>query len=76
MKALVRGKLKPITKDDSSRIFNQFAEILRHNVVSDKPNAFNKMLNLFICKIIDEDKNDDEQVEFQWLKEIQMKVSS
>ena len=68
MKALVRGKLKPITKDDSSRIFNQFAEILRHNVVSDKPNAFNKMLNLFICKIIDEDKNDDEQVEFQWLE--------
>jgi len=68
MKSLVRGKLKPITKDDSSRIFNQFAEILRHNVVSDKPNAFNKMLNLFICKIIDEDKNDDEQVEFQWLE--------
>jgi type I restriction enzyme M protein len=68
MKALVRERLQPMTKDDSSRIFNQFAEILRHNVVSDKPNAFNKMLNLFICKIIDEDKNDDEQVEFQWLE--------
>lgn len=67
IKALVRGRLQPLTKDDSGRIFNQFAEILRHNVVSDKPNAFNKMLNLFICKIIDEDKNDDEQVEFQWL---------
>lgn len=67
IKALVRGRLQPLTKDDSGRIFNQFAEILRHNVVSDKPNAFNKMLNLFVCKIIDEDKNDDEQVEFQWL---------
>ena len=68
IKALVRGRLLPLTKDDSGRIFNQFAEILRHNVVSDKPNAFNKILNLFICKIIDEDKNDNEQVEFQWLE--------
>ncbi|MBP1561763.1 MAG: restriction endonuclease subunit S [Oscillospiraceae bacterium] len=69
IKALVRGRLQPITKDDSGKIFNQFAEILRHNVVSDKPNAFNKILNLFICKIIDEDRNDDEQVEFQWLED-------
>ena len=69
IKALVRGRLLPLTKDDSGRIFNQFAEILRHNVVSDKPNAFNKILNLFICKIIDEDKNDTEQVEFQWLED-------
>lgn len=67
IKALTRGRLQPLTKDDSGKIFNQFAEILRHNVVSDKPNAFNKILNLFICKIIDEDKNDDEQVDFQWL---------
>lgn len=69
IKALVRSRLLPLTKDDSGRIFNQFAEILRHNVVSDKPNAFNKILNLFICKIIDEDKNDTEQVEFQWLED-------
>lgn len=68
IKALVRGRLRPLTKDDSGRIFNQFAEILRHNVVSDKPNAFNKILNLFICKIIDEDKNGDEQVDFQWFE--------
>lgn len=69
IKALVRGRLLPLTKDDSGRIFNQFAEILRHNVVSDKPNAFNKILNLFICKIIDEDKNESEQVDFQWLED-------
>lgn len=69
IKALIRSRLLPLTKDDSGRIFNQFAEILRHNVVSDKPNAFNKILNLFICKIIDEDKNDNEQVEFQWLED-------
>lgn len=35
IKALVRGRLQPLTKDDSGRIFNQFAEILRHNVVSE-----------------------------------------
>ena len=69
IKALVRSRLLQLNKNDSGRIFNQFAEILRHNVVSDKPNAFNKILNLFICKIIDEDKNDNEQVEFQWLED-------
>ena len=65
-KSLRRGQLKELHQDDSGRIFNQFAEILRHNAVSDKPNAFNKILNLFICKIIDEDKMDEEEVDFQW----------
>lgn len=65
-RALLRKDLQKITDEDSSRIFNQFLEILRHNAVSDKPNAFNKMLNLFICKIIDEDRNDNEEVKFQW----------
>lgn len=68
-KAITYGALKPLTMEDSSKIFNQFAEILRHNVVSDKPNAFNKMLNLFICKIIDENKRDDEEVAFQWYED-------
>ena len=65
-KSLRRGQLKELNQYDSGRIFNQFAEILRHNSVSDKPNAFNKILNLFICKIIDEDKRDNEEVDFQW----------
>lgn len=45
-------------------------EILRHNVVSDKPNAFNKIFNLFLCKIYDEkDKeNTDEELAFQWIE--------
>lgn len=65
-KSLLRKDLKRITDEDSSKIFNQFLEILRHNAVSDKPNAFNKILNLFICKIIDEDRNDQEELLFQW----------
>jgi type I restriction enzyme M protein len=40
-------------------------EILRHNGISDKPNAFNKLLNLFVCKIVDEDKNPDDELQFQ-----------
>jgi type I restriction enzyme M protein len=66
-KALTLNKLKKIKEEDSSFIFNRFLEILRHNVVSDKPNAFNKMFTLFLCKIIDEDKTEDKELEFQWL---------
>jgi type I restriction enzyme M protein len=65
-KALTTNQLTAITEKDSSIIFNRFAEILRHNAVSDKPNAFNKIFTLFLCKVKDEDKNPDEELEFQW----------
>lgn len=67
-KALTKKDLKVLKQEDSSFIFNRFLEILRHNVVSDKPNAFNKIFTLFLCKIVDEDRNDDEQLHFQWLE--------
>ena len=67
-KALTYRGLKTLKEEDSGRIFNQIMEILRHNAISDKPNAFNKLLNLFVCKIIDEDKNPDDELEFQWLE--------
>jgi type I restriction enzyme M protein len=35
------------------RIVNKFEEILRHNNVSDKENAFNKLTALFICKLVE-----------------------
>lgn len=66
IKALTRGRLRALQEDDSGYIFNRFAEILRHNVVSDKPNAFNKIFNLFLCKIVDEEKQEDQELEFQW----------
>lgn len=66
-KALVKSQLKPINQEDSSFIFNRFLEILRHNVVSDKGNAFNKIFTLFLCKVYDEtSKNEDEELDFQW----------
>ena len=65
-KAIRRKDLKELKREDSEGVYNQFAEILRHNVVSDKPNAFNKIINLFLCKIWDEDNTaDDKEVKFQ-----------
>jgi type I restriction enzyme M protein len=65
-KAITIGELQHLTRDHSNKIFNQFAEILRHNVVSDKPNAFNKLITLLLCKIVDEEKGEHEEAEFQW----------
>lgn len=65
-RALTYGELKGLGGEDSGKIYNQIMEILRHNAISDKPNAFNKLLNLFVCKIVDEDKNADDELDFQW----------
>ena len=67
-KALTKNDLKVLKQEDSSFIFNRFLEILRHNVVSDKPNAFNKIFTLFLCKIVDENREDNDQLHFQWLE--------
>ena len=70
-KALTPKQLIPIKQEDSSLIFNQFLEILRHNVVSDKPNAFNKIFTLFLCKVYDEKTTKpNEELKFQWLEGI------
>ena len=74
-KALTLSQLKAITQADSSFIFNRFLEILRHNVVSDKPNAFNKIFTLFLCKIVDENRNPDEQLDFQWIEGVDDDIS-
>ena len=48
-------------------IVNKFEEILRHNNVSDKENAFNRLIALFICKLVDElTKDEDAEVAFQY----------
>jgi len=65
-------ELKPLKKKDlielknPQGLFNKFAEILRHNNISDNANAFNKMLNLFLCKIVDEEeKAENDELDFQ-----------
>ncbi|WP_152017609.1 restriction endonuclease subunit S [Aliarcobacter butzleri] len=75
-KALTPKDLIDIKQEDSSFIFNRFMEILRHNVVSDKPNAFNKIFTLFLCKIMDEkNTKTNDQLEFQWLEGIDDHIS-
>lgn len=71
-KALTINDLEEIKQEDSSFIFNRFLEILRHNVVSDKGNAFNRIFTLFLCKIYDEKVNEgtDNELGFQWLEGI------
>lgn len=71
-KSLVFKELKDMNTEDSGFIFNRFLEILRHNVVSDKPNAFNKIFTLFLCKIYDEKQCEetDNELKFQWIEGI------
>lgn len=65
VKPLLKKNLKDFTPND--KIVNKFEEILRHNNVSDKENAFNRLIALFICKLVDEStKDEDDEVEFQY----------
>lgn len=65
--------VKPLRKADlldfseNDKIVNRFEEILRHNNVSDKENAFNRLIALFICKLVDEiQKGENDIVDFQY----------
>ena len=65
--------VRPLRKKDlkdfapGDKIVNRFEEILRHNNVSDKENAFNRLTALFICKLVDEiRKGDNDELEFQY----------
>lgn len=60
-------KINLIDFEEDNKIVNKFEEILRHNNISDKENAFNKLIALFICKLVDEiNKSDDDIVDFQY----------
>ena len=72
---ITKGELKALEQldiddegDSEGTIYNRFAEILRRHTVSDKTNAYNKIFNLFLCKIVDEDTTLDEnsELQFQW----------
>jgi len=67
LKAIDHSYISPETNNNGS-IFNRFAEILRRHTISDKSNAYNKIFNLFLCKIVDEDNavDDNYEMEFQW----------
>ncbi len=64
LRAKKRKDLKPLPKEN--KIYNQFMEILRHHNISDKEKAFNKIISLFLCKIADETKMENEELAFQY----------
>ena len=52
------------SKDIQSK-YHEFATILRKYNVSGRENAFDKLVNLFLCKIVDEAKN-PKDLKFNW----------
>lgn len=57
--------LDPVDEYMLSKKYNDFAVILRKHTVSSHENAFDKLVNLFLAKIVDE-KNNPEELQFQW----------
>lgn len=57
--------LNAINSRDIQGKYHQFATILRQHNVSGRENAFDKLVNLFLCKIVDETNNPDE-LKFYW----------
>ena len=67
-------EIKELNKIDSTiskKLYYNFATILRKHAISDKTNAYNKLFNLFLCKIVDEDmaKSEGYNFKFQWKRE-------
>ncbi len=57
--------LNVISSHDIQGKYHEFATILRQHNVSGRENAFDKLVNLFLCKIVDETRNPDE-LKFYW----------
>lgn len=49
--------LKVVDNDEIQKKYHQFATIMRQYAVSGRENAFDKLVNLFLCKVVDENKN-------------------
>jgi len=81
--------LQELNDKATQQLYNQFLTILRLNSISDKPNAFMKMINLFLAKISDEvledqyytikDKNNNRHeifgLQFQFVEGIDTNIS-
>jgi type I restriction enzyme M protein len=60
-----KDDLKNINSKDIQGKYHEFATILRQHNVSGRENAFDKLVNLFLCKVVDEKENSDE-LKFYW----------
>lgn len=57
--------LDPVSNDEIKKKYNEFATILRRHNVGAKENAFDKLVNLFLAKVVDETNNPDD-LHFYW----------
>ncbi|GAP12774.1 type I restriction-modification system methyltransferase subunit [Longilinea arvoryzae] len=57
--------LQVVTEADIQPKYHEFATILRQHNVSGRENAFDKLVNLFLCKIVDE-KHNPNDLQFYW----------
>lgn len=57
--------LSTVSHKDIQGKYHEFATILRQHNVSGRENAFDKLVNLFLCKIVDEEQN-PEELKFYW----------
>jgi len=57
--------LQTVTESDIQPKYHEFATILRQHNVSGRENAFDKLVNLFLCKIVDE-KHNPNDLQFYW----------
>lgn len=57
--------LQAISPDDQKVKYHEFATILRQHNVSGRENAFDKLVNLFLCKLVDETENAGD-LKFYW----------
>lgn len=64
-KAHTAANLLEVTHEDIQKKYHQFATILRQHNVSGRENAFDKLVNLFLAKIVDEMQN-PEGLRFYW----------
>lgn len=57
--------LKSVGFDDTQKKYNEFATILRQHNVSGHENAFDKLINIFLAKIVDEIQHPN-SLKFNW----------
>ncbi len=57
--------LKKIDHNEVQKKYNEFATILRKYNIGGRENAFDKLVNLFLAKIVDEEQNSND-LQFNW----------
>ena len=57
--------LVPISNEEIKKKYNEFATILRRHNVGARENAFDKLVNLFLAKVVDETNNPND-LHFYW----------